>query len=137
MMLVRNEMDRWLSSVLDQLNLICDEITVLDDCSTDETPVLCELKGADVFESKIQRWNTDELSQRKKLWEITTSKCNDNDWIICLDADELFVNEHIPYIKYVLKTASNNIDAMGFRLHDMWSDTHYRDDAWWMAHLFY
>jgi glycosyltransferase involved in cell wall biosynthesis len=135
MMLVRNESGRWLEQVLKQMNQICDRVVILDDASTDNTVSICEEFG-EVFRSNKQKWTTNELEARQKLWQLTTNKASDNDWILCLDADELFVDGHIDYIKYLFHVLPTEVDAVGFRLHDMWSDTHYRDDQLWQAHRY-
>lgn len=131
--LVRNEKGRYLERVLDQMRSICDKIIVLDDCSTDNTPEICKAYGAEVFLSIQSYWGTDELKQRKRLWELATQVADFGDWILCLDADET-----IPQIEKLpdkIKLAEQyGCDGLAFNLYDMWDVEHYRDDDPWNAH---
>lgn len=131
--LVRNEAGRYLEKVLEQMRSVCDRIIVLDDHSTDDTPEICRSYGAEVFYSDRSYWGSDELRQRKFLWELATHGAGDGDWILCLDADETIPN--IELLPEKLKQAEQySCDGLGFNLYDMWSPTHYRDDALWSAH---
>lgn len=132
-MLVRNEASRWLETVLKQMELVCDKIIILDDCSTDETPDICKKYG-DVYYSDRSYWGINELKQRKFLWELTTHEAKIGDWILCLDADETIPG--IERIKVFIEQADmRNCDGISFRLYDMWNETEYRDDSLWNAHL--
>ena len=137
MILVKNEADRWLVDTLTQLKKISDRIVVLDDVSSDNTVDICKKFTKEVYENNESLWGQDELLARQKLWNLTIKKANYGDWIICLDADELFVEGHLEYIKYLFKTLSSGVDSIGFKLHDMWNDTHYRNDQYWQAHNHY
>lgn len=139
MLLVRNECDRWLTDYVEQMQYLCDTVTVLDDASTDGTVKQLKCSGFDVHTSEESLWGINELEQRQKLWELTTNKVErgEDNLILCLDADELFVNAHLPFVLYALKTLPKSVDAVGFKLHDMWSNTHYRQDQYWQAHFHY
>jgi len=137
MMLVKNEADRWLYNVLYQMNYLCDRLVILDDKSDDDTFEICTCHATEVYKSDESLWGKDELKQRQKLWELTTKKAKKGDWIICLDADELLVTNHLDYIKYLLKTISLKVDGIGFKLFDMWNETHFRHDQYWQGHLHY
>lgn len=133
-MLVRNEADRWLRQVLEQMGQVCDKIIVLDDCSTDITPEICREYGAEVYYSDRSYWGMDELKQRKLLWHLATQEAKDGDWILCLDADETIAN--IERLPVAIKIADQNGgNGIAFALYDMWSPTHYREDEMWNAHL--
>ena len=138
MLLVRNEVDRWLHNYLDQHDTLVDRLIVLDDASTDGSDNICRDYGANVYSffNKTSLWESNELALRKELWRLTTEQANDGDWILCLDADELFVSGHMEYIKYLCKVLPIGVNGIGFRLHDMWSDTKYRDDEHWQAHKY-
>lgn len=130
--MVRNEQGRWLEKVLDQMKSICNDIVTLDDGSTDDTPEICKNYG-EVWYSDRSYWGTDELRQRKFLWELATHGAREGDWILCLDADETFANPEV--VKpYILQADKYDCNGLGFPLYDMWSLTHYRDDYLWNAH---
>jgi glycosyltransferase involved in cell wall biosynthesis len=132
-MLVRNEAGRWIEKVLEQMRLICDSIVVLDDRSTDNTPEICRRYGADVWYSEKSYWGSNEVKQRKFLWELVTHGARDGDWILCLDADETF--DYPDYVKsYILQADNAACNGLGVSLYDMWDPTHYRDDKYWTAH---
>jgi glycosyltransferase involved in cell wall biosynthesis len=132
-MLVRNEAGRYLERVLEQMRLICDKLIVLDDCSTDDTPEICRAYGAEVFYSDRSYWGTNELRQRKFLWELATHEAKPGDWILCLDADETFDRPDL-IREYIQKAEAAGCNSLAFPLYDMWSPTHYRDDELWNAH---
>jgi hypothetical protein len=136
--LVRNEAgkDRWLHQFLTQMKLICDRVVILDDASTDNTFEICESYGFEMHENTKNLWKENELEARQYLWDKTIEDAQIGDWILCLDADELFVPEHIPFVEYLFKGLQKyHCNAIGFNLYDMWSDTHYREDYYWQAHL--
>jgi hypothetical protein len=139
MLLVRNEMDKWLKQYVKQMQFLCDTMTVLDDDSTDGTAEYLKEAGFDVYVSEKSLWGINELEQRQKLWNLTLDKIDfdDENFILCLDADELFVESHLPFIKYLLTTVPFGVDAVGFKLHDMWNELQYRQDQYWQAHFHY
>lgn len=133
MMLVRNEQGRYLEYVLAQMKQICDDLVILDDDSTDDTRKICGMGGARVWASDKSYWGTDELMQRKFLWDKATELCKDGDWLLCLDADETF--DKPKHLATLVKGLSDSVaDGIAFNLYDMWSPTHYRDDDLWNAH---
>ncbi|HBV95796.1 MAG TPA: hypothetical protein DEF36_01925 [Desulfotomaculum sp.] len=131
-MLVRNEADRWLETVLQQMAMVCDIIIIVDDCSTDETPEICKKYG-EVFYSDRSYWGTNELKQRKFLWHLAVGEAKPDDWILCLDADETFDRPDL-IRDYIQQAEAAGCNSLAFPLYDMWSPTHYRDDEYWQAH---
>jgi glycosyltransferase involved in cell wall biosynthesis len=121
MMLVKNEEKRWLTETLVNMREICNKIIVLDDCSDDNTVEICERLGCYVIKNNESLWSTDELKARKRLFNIVTNEfAHDGDWLLCLDADEIFVYDHLDYIKYIFHITTKQIDGIAFRLYDMW-----------------
>lgn len=131
--LVKNEEGRYLEKVLEQMAKVCDKIIVLDDCSTDNTPEICKEYGAEVFPSIQSYWGTDELKQRKRLWELATQVADFGDWILCLDADETFDKPEL-LRDYIQKANVAGCNCLAFPLYDMWDVEHYRDDYYWQGH---
>jgi hypothetical protein len=54
------------------------------------------------------------------------------DWILVLDADELFEDAIRDHIRSLID--QTEVDAIQFRLYDMWNERQYREDAFWRAH---
>ncbi len=136
-MLVRNESDRHLEIVLKQATEYIDHAVILDDASEDNTVELCKkiLNGIPLtlLSNKNPLFHN-EISLRKQLWEMALS--TNPEWIIILDADELF-EEAAPKQLRELLTHSSTIDYYSFRLFDMWTETHFREDSLWQAHRWY
>ena len=129
MMPVRNEAGRYLREVLTDLSLYVDEIVILDDASTDETPALCES-----FPKVILHRNPEPLffvhegRLRAQLWEYTVQR--HPDWILAIDADEIFEERMGHEVRALIN--QTEYEAIEFRLFDFWGDrTHVRVDGGW------
>jgi hypothetical protein len=124
--------------------------------------LVCNSYGFSILNSNQSLWATDEVRQRKRLFNMLTSYAEPGDWILILDADEIF---HAPYtyIRNELLNAQIWESFMAYRLYDIWqihntgfsnskvSTPHcdglgtihsdelgnvylYRDDTYWTAH---
>jgi len=136
-MLVRNESGRHLEMVLKQATKYIDHAVILDDASKDNTVLLCQeiLQGVPLtLHSNKEPLFHNEILLRKQLWDMALS--TQPEWIIILDADEMF-EEDAPKQLRKLLTNSTTIDYFSFRLFDMWTETHYREDLLWQAHKWY
>lgn len=135
-MLVRNEANNILDSVLNHAKQYVDNVVILDDNSTDNTVQICKEALKDIpllIESNKESKFNNEITIRKQLWEMTIN--TNPDWILCLDADEIFEDSIIHYIQSLINQAS--FDYYSFRLYDFWNYTHYREDIYWCAHKYY
>ncbi|MFZ5595901.1 MAG: glycosyltransferase family 2 protein [Bacillota bacterium] len=135
-MLVRNEAGRFLERVLAHAAGYIDSAVILDDASEDETAKVCRraLKGVPLtLVSNEKPMFENEIVLRKQLWQLATD--TGPDWILILDADELFEDKAVREIP--LLASNPEVEAYYFRLYDMWSETHYREDRFWQAHLLY
>jgi len=134
-MVVKNEAGRFLELALESAKQYVDFVLVIDDASTDKTVELCEKILAD-FPHQIIRNKTsmfeNETKLRSFLWQESL-KLN-AEWIMILDADEVFEETIAHRIKELLSTDK---DAIYFRLYDFWDKAKYRDDALWNAHHYY
>jgi len=135
-MLVRNESGRYLESVLHHITQYADEVVILDDGSIDNTVAICR-EGLANIAHLIKENNkcgfNNEVELRKTLWEMAAS--THPDWIMILDADEIFEAKAAPGIRELVK--DDSVDAVYFRLYDMWSESSYREDGYWIAHTIY
>lgn len=135
-MIVHNEADRYLSKALLMHREYIQEAVIIDDGSTDNTAEICKdlLHGIPlrlITNAKSAFHNEVELRQQQ--WKETVS--GNPDWILSLDADEMFEPNAKDMIQEIV--SQSEYDAVYFRLYDMWSETHYRDDAYWSAHQSY
>ncbi|MFZ5652170.1 MAG: glycosyltransferase [Bacillota bacterium] len=133
-MLVRNESGRYLEAVLGQAAHYITGAVILDDASTDGTPEICKkiLRGIplELISNRVPLFHN-EILLRKQLWELAVS--TSPDWILILDADEVFEDRAVKELP--LLAADPGAQACAFRLYDMWTHGHYREDAHWSAHL--
>lgn len=135
-MVVKDEGDRYLREVLQHAKGYIDNAVIIDDGSTDNTVDICNevLKGIPTKIIKNQKSKfKNEIDLRKQQW-LETIKINP-DWILFLDADEIFEEKCNYRIRDLMKDM--DCDGYGFRLFDFWDKNHYRDDKLWCAHHVY
>ena len=135
-MVVHNEENRYLKKMLEHTLNYVDEYVIIDDASTDNTIHICEKilknKKHHIIKNSKSLFATEHLL-RKKQWQETIK--TNPDWILFLDADEIFEDKIIHDLKYML--LNDEVDAYCFRLFDMWKPGYYRDDMYWQAHKHY
>lgn len=135
-MIVRNEAGRYLKGMLESHREYIDEAVIIDDGSEDDTADICTetLRGIPLTlirnaESMFHR----EFLLRQQQWRETLR--TEPDWILSMDADERFEAGAAPHIRQIVDR--EQAEVVSFRLFDMWSETHYRDDLYWQAHRRY
>ncbi|MCQ6559691.1 glycosyltransferase [Paenibacillus mendelii] len=132
-MIVRNEADRYLRRALEAHRDYIEEAVIIDDGSSDDTADVCRdmLSGIPLhLVRNKQSTYHNEVELRKQQWHETVSR--KPDWILNMDADEWFEPGCRPLLDETLRQRQS--DAIYFRLYDMWSETHYREDFYWRAH---
>jgi glycosyltransferase involved in cell wall biosynthesis len=133
-LLVRNEEHRWLRLFLESFKLICDEVVVVDDASTDRTVDICYEFGCDIHSSLKSGFEENEYIPRLRLWNLCVRKAKINDIIIILDADEIIDQiEALKFRHYLLEADIKN-ESFALALFDMWNEKQYRSDLLWTAH---
>ncbi|MFD2370565.1 glycosyltransferase [Brevibacillus sp. GCM10020057] len=135
-MIVRNEADKHLSHILSKHREYIDEAVIIDDGSTDHTVEICHelLKGIPlhIVHNETSRF-MNEVSLRKQQWQETIRQSPE--WILNMDADEVFEDGFAQGVHELLSQEKGEVCC--FRLYDMWSETHYREDSYWHAHDVY
>lgn len=129
MMIVRNEADRYLQRCLTALTELADEIIILDDASTDATPEICgSFHQVKLHQKKKPLFLHDEAALRHELWELVCA--TSPEWILAIDADELFEPQATVEMPYLLK--QDCFSSISFRLYDCWGNENYfRTDGLW------
>ena len=135
-MCVKNEAHRYLTEVLTAAKEYIDAAVIVDDASTDDTVALCKniLSGipTKIIKNSESKF-CNEVELRLQLWNETIA--TDPEWILVLDADEIFENTFKDEIRSYL--VPDDRDAIYCRLYDFWNKTQYRDDELWCAHYYY
>jgi len=135
-LLVRNEGSKFLREMLSHAAQYIDNAVILDDASEDDTVEICKEILKDIpykLVSNKEHQFSNEIVLRKQLWELTTAE--NPDWIVCLDADEIFEDSIKKTIKSLIDQP--DFDHYAFRLYDMWDSEHYREDTYWCSHKYY
>jgi len=99
-----------------------DRIVAVDNGSSDGTLDLLHQ-----YKAEVHHYDTpmkgNEWKVRKVLYELAMLR---SDWVLWLDADQILASDPRKHLKE---------PAVRFRVFDMWSETTYRDDAWWKGHV--
>lgn len=135
-MLVKNEENNFLRRMLEHASKYIHNAVILDDGSNDNTVKICKEILNDIPLKIISNKESgfhNEIVVRKKLWESTLE--TNPDWILCLDADEIFEDKIITNIKKLVNDP--HFDYYSFRMYDMWDEENYREDSYWKAHNFF
>lgn len=131
-MVVKNEENRYLEQVLHSVYDYIDCAVIIDDASTDSTIAICKsiLKEKLILIENRNSMFNNEVTLRKLQWEETIK--TQPDWILFLDADELFEDRAKNVIPQLIRERA--VDAYTFRLYDFWCEDAYREDTLWHAH---
>ncbi|HRD56065.1 MAG TPA: glycosyltransferase [Parachlamydiaceae bacterium] len=135
-MIVHNEADKYLRRVLEAAKPYISNAVIIDDASSDNTAAVCEevLAGIPLHLVKNEKsMFTNEVELRKLQFAETIK--TDPEWILVLDADEIFENKFKDEIQNLL--SQKDVDVYYFKLYDFWDEEHYRDDQYWSAHHHY
>lgn len=136
-MIVKNEEGRYLEEVLTQNKKYITNAVIIDDGSTDRTrEIVKDILGdtkLKLIENKKSMF-LNEVNLRKLQWNETIK--TSPDWILSLDADEVFENAFEDNILDLIDS-DPWCDAYAFRLYDFWDKKNFREDEYWKAHFTY
>lgn len=135
-MVLKNEGERYLRQALMRHREYIHQAVIIDDGSTDITVEVCleVLKGIPLrlIVNEHSMFHN-EIELRKRQWQALTEV--QPEWILNLDADEWF---EPCFAKELPKMLRQSVyDVFCFRLYDMWSNSHYREDECWRSHHYY
>lgn len=124
---VKNE-SRWIRRVVLGMREVCDEIIVLDDNSSDETPDICQEEGC-----KVIRKYTDDLNETqdkndllRNVWE---SGASIGDYVLLLDGDEILNPSDA---NYLIRATQSGGDCFSFPIVYLWDrEDQVRVDRWY------
>ncbi len=83
----------------------CDEIIIVDSGSTDKTIEICQQFGCDIFSHSFEGYG------EQKKYGVSKAK---NDWILCIDADEVLTEPLIEEI--IAELSKSEIAFSGFTI---------------------
>ena len=133
-MVIKNEADRYLVPVLDNLSDLVDKIVITDDGSTDNSVQIAGLYTDLVYENKDSLFEVHEGSLRQNAWNNLSNHAEENDWILCIDADEIIDVSRLraPMERWLTQT---RFDVLGIRFYHMWNELQYRADKAWKPNV--
>lgn len=133
-MVVKNEADRFLVPVLDALSKATDKIVITDDGSTDNTIEIAQLYTDIIYRNKESMFSVNEGQLRQGAWDNLTNHAKEDDWILCIDADEIihFDKLKVPLEKWLAQT---RYDILGIKFFHMWNETQFRFDKAWRPNI--
>ena len=134
-LLIKNEADKYLKEVLDDIATYADGFVVVDNGSVDNSAEIC-LSYEKCLKVIIDTadWNTNETHLRKVLFNLACSFSPD--WILILDADEILEKNFRQFLPGLMESKEYN--WYGFTICHFWgSKTYYRIDKLWAPHNSY
>jgi glycosyltransferase involved in cell wall biosynthesis len=95
--------ERIIAKTLQQLQW-CDEVIIVDSHSTDNTVAICEQLGCKVFSRQFDGYGS------QKQFAVAQAK---NDWILCIDADEVLTDG---LVQELINVTKGDTQYAGFEL---------------------
>jgi hypothetical protein len=111
---------RWLKEVLTRALDLCSEVYVLDDHSTDETPLICQSFGSRVrlFRSPFAGLN----EARDKNYLLEKLIAARPDWVLWIDGDEVLEQQGAEMLRAAVADGAGDVAALRLRIAYLWDD---------------
>jgi len=132
-LLVRDEADRYLRRVLENVQSLVDKLVIVDDGSTDDTADICREYG-DVTSTADETgfWQHDEAVARALLWRLAGAAAGPDGWVYVADGDHLL--EGIDRAGLATLVRASLVNGWATPLLDCWDgDEQHRVDGHWQA----
>lgn len=133
-MVMKNEADRYLIPVLDEINKVADKIVITDDGSTDNSVEVAERYTELIYQNDESLFAENEGHLRQRAWHNLDNHAKPGDWILCIDADEIihFDKLKVPLYRWLTQT---RYDVLGIKFFHMWNETQFRVDKAWTPNI--
>lgn len=134
--LVYNEEHKFLKEFLDKMSQLTNKIVAIDDGSTDNSIAVCSKYTSNIYQTD-RLMTKNESILRQTLWNKCTELCNNGDYILINDCDELPTQKSIENFEKAIKVSESlGGDSLAWRKYDMWNKTQYREDPpLWQIHF--
>jgi len=127
---IKNE-ERWIKKSLEAASEVCQEIVILDDCSTDNTVEICK-KNSNVVEihERKEPLPLDESRDRKEVFMMALKR--NPDYVLSLDADQILAPNSKEILNEELNVIYPEISVFEFQVLYMWdTPKKFRSDGWY------
>ncbi len=117
---IQNE-ERWIEKSLEQTSKVCQEIVILDDCSTDNTVNICKKFSnvVDIYERK-ELLPLDEVRDRNLLLQMALKR--NPDYVLALDGDEILMPNSKEILFEELNVLYPEVTVLTFQFLYVWNN---------------